>query len=121
MAWDVTTDKNLLDSLRRISSNFGKARKYERISLTDGLVHTLTSLKTSFQYVQIRLESSSGAANTPVARYTVSGETPSSTVGMPLLGWEQFDITDYENLSNFKIIGIGGTEYLNVTYFNLQM
>lgn len=120
MAYDVITERNLLDSLRKIAANFGKARKFQRISLTDGLVHTLT-LQPNFQYVQIRLETSSGAANTPVARYTLSGEVPSSTIGMPLLGWETFDITDGENLTNFKIIGLGGTEFIDVTYFNLQM
>jgi len=120
MAWDVQTGRNLLDSLRKIAANFGKARKFQRIDLTNGLVHKFTILP-NYQYAQIRLETSSGVANTPVARYTLSGETPSSTVGMPLLGWEVLDITDAENLINFQIIGLGGTEYLDVTFFNLQM
>lgn len=119
MASELITEKNLLYSLRKLGVNFGKARKYEAIDLSDGLVHTLT-VPNNCAYAEMRLSTSSAATNTPVARWLNDGETPSSTVGIPLLGWEFLDRHDYENLKNFKIIGIGGTEKLYIQYYNLQ-
>lgn len=119
MSIDVTTEKGLLYSIRKLAANFGKARKYEMIDLSDGLVHTLT-VPINCQYAEMRLSTTSPSANTPVARFLNDGETPSSTIGIPLLGWEMLDRSDYENLKNFKIIGFTGTEKLYVQYYNIQ-
>lgn len=119
MYQDIQTEGSLLKSLRRIASNFGKARMHETVDLTDGLVHSLT-VPDNCHYAEMRLKTTGAAANTIVAMWLNDGGTPSSTVGMPLMGWEFLDRSDYENLKNFKIIGLTGTEKLYVQYYNIQ-
>ena len=119
MYQDIQTEGSLLKSIRRIASNFGKARAHETLDLTDNAVHSLT-IPSNCHYAQIRIGTTSAAANTPIAWYLLDGGTPSAGVGIPLLGWEMLDISDYENLKNFKIIAVAGTEHVYAQYFNIQ-
>lgn len=119
MAFDVSTEKNTLSSLRKIAANFGKARSFQVLDLTDNAVHSLT-VPTGMSYCQMRIKTTSAAANIPIAWYRVDGGTPAADNGIPLLGWEFLDITDFENLQNFKIIAVAGTEKLYIQYYNLQ-
>jgi hypothetical protein len=105
--------------MRKLAANFGKAVGFETVDLTDNAVHSLT-LQDKYNYAQIRIKTTSAAANTPVAWYRVDGGTPSADNGIPLLGWEMLDITDYANLANFKIIAVASTEKLYVQYYNIQ-
>lgn len=116
---DVTTEKSYLRDMRKFAVNFGKARGYQTLDLTDAAAHTLT-VPANCNYAMVRLKTTSPSANTPVAWYRMDGPTVTADNGIPCLGWEMFDITDYENLSKFSIIGITGTEKLYIQYFNLQ-
>lgn len=116
---DGVTEKGLLNSIRKITANFGKARAHENLDISAGTVFSLT-VPDNAHYAQIRITTTAAAANTPVAWYLMDGGTPAANTGIPLLGWEMLDITDYENLKNFKIISIGLTETLCIQYFNLQ-
>lgn len=119
MAEDVVTSKSLLNGIRKIAANFGKARSVQNLDISAGTVFSLT-VPDNCHYAQIRFSTTAAAANTPVAWYRMDGGTPAANVGLPLLGWEMLDISDYENLVNFKIISIGLTERVCVQYFNIQ-
>jgi len=118
MAQDVNTTLYNTNALVRIGTNFGKARGHQDLTCTTNTVVSLT-IPVNIQYAQLRLATTSTATNTPVAWYLNDGGTPSAGVGIPLLGWETFDITDFENINNFKIFAVGGTEVLHVQYYNL--
>ena len=116
---DIKSSNNSLSQLVRVSQNFGKARGFQALTCTQNSVVTLTIPSSlAISYAQLRLYTTSGAANTPVAWYTMDGTTPAANNGIPLLGWEMLDITDFENLNNFKIYATGGTEVLYVQYFS---
>lgn len=119
MAEDLITEKSYLKSIRKIAANFGKARGHQNLDISAGTVFSLT-VPDNVHYAQIRISTTAAAANTPVAWYLMDGSTPAANTGIPLLGWEMLDITDYENLKNFKIISVGLTEKLCIQYFNLQ-
>lgn len=106
--------KSYLDQLLKQNLNSFKAFAYEKVTVT-GAVTTLTVPDTA-KYAEIRLESSN---TTSVAvRYLITGEIPTATDGMALNNLDLFDLTDYQNLVNFKAIQTAaGTHTLHVQYY----
>ncbi len=106
--------KSYLDQLLKQNLNNFKAFAYEKVSVT-GAVTTLTVPATA-KYAEIRLEST---ITTSIAiRYLITGGIPTSTDGMALNNLDLFDLTDYQNLINFKAIQTGaGTHTLHVQYY----
>ena len=107
--------KSILKRLNKFTSNSPKAIAYEKITLTPGTVKTLT-VPANANYAKLRITS---ALTTVCAYYLEHNQDPSvaSVIGIPLMHLDIFDVTDTQNLSNFKIDGDG---ILHVQYFNMQ-
>lgn len=119
MAEDLITEKSLLSSLRKMSVNFGKARAFQTIDLSDGLAHKLT-VPIYAQYAIIAITTATPSTTVPVVWFRMDGKTVVANSGLPIFGQFNVDITDYENLNNFSIIGTTGGEKVFVQYFSLQ-
>ena len=106
--------KSYLDQLLKQNLNSFKAFSYQKLTV-NGTAASLT-VPENAKYAEIRLESSVTAAI--AARYLITGGVPTSTDGMALNNLDLFDITDYQNLVNFKVIQTGaGTHTLHITYY----
>lgn len=106
--------KSYLSKLVKHSNNGFKAFSYQKLSV-GGTAVSLT-VPAEAKYADISLESSN--TTTVAARYLITGGTPTSTDGKPLSHLTEFDITDYQNLINFKAIQTGaGTHTLHIQYW----
>jgi len=106
--------KSYLSELVSLAKNSFKAISYQKLTVT-GTAASLT-VPNDAKYAEIRLESS--VTSGIVVRYLITGGTPTSTDGMGLTHLELFDITDYQNIINFKAIQTGaGTHTLHITYY----
>lgn len=106
--------KSYLDQLLKQNLNNFKAFSYQKLTVT-GTVVSLT-VPENAKYAEIRLESSITA--TIAARYLITGDIPTATDGMALNNLDLFDISDYQNLVNFKIIqATAGTHTLHIQYY----
>lgn len=107
--------KSYLSELTKLAKNSYKAFGYENLSISSAAVFTPT-IPTNTKYMEIVLESSV-TATIPI-RYRIDGPAPTSTNGMPLNHLDRFDITDFANINNFKVIRTGvGTYNLHITYY----
>ena len=106
--------KSYLSKILRAHLNSFKAFDYQKLSIT-GTAAALT-VPTGTKYAEIRLESTV-TSSVPV-RYLITGDVPTSTDGMALNHLDLFDLTDYQNIINFKAIQTGaGTHTLHITYY----
>jgi len=106
--------KSYLSDILRSHKNGFKAFSYQKLTI-DGTAKALT-VPDGTKYAELRLESTV-VASVPV-RYLITGGTPTSTDGMALNNLELFDITDYQNIINFKAIQTGaGTHTLHIQYY----
>ena len=106
--------KSYLDQLLKQNLNSFKAFSYQKLTVT-GTAVSLT-VPENAKYAEIRLESSITA--TIAARYLITGDIPTATDGMALNNLDLFDISDYQNLVNFKIIqATAGTHTLHIQYY----
>ena len=107
--------KSYLSELVKYAKNSFKAFAYENLSISSAAVFTPT-IPTGTKYAEIVLESSV-TATVPI-RYRIDGGTPTSANGMPLNHLDRFDISDFANINNFKVIRTGaGTYNLHITYY----
>jgi len=107
--------KSYLSELVKYAKNSFKAFAYENLSISSASVFTPT-IPTGTKYAEIVLESSV-TATVPI-RYRIDGGLPTSVNGMPLNHLDRFDITDFANINNFKVIRTGaGTYNLHITYY----
>jgi len=106
--------KEFLRILVQNAKNSFKAFAYEKLSI--GAVASSLTVPSGTKYAEIRLESSV-TSSVPV-RYLLTGVAPTTTDGMALNNLDLFDITDYQNIINFKAIQTtAGTHTLHVTYY----
>lgn len=106
--------KSYLDQLLKQNLNSFKAFSYQKLTVT-GTAVSLT-VPENAKYAEIRLESS--VTSTIAARYLITGGVPTATDGMALNNLDLFDISDYQNLVNFKAIQTGaGTHTLHIQYY----
>lgn len=107
--------KSYLSKLVRHSDNGFKAFSYEKLSVSSAAVFTPT-VPTGTKYMEIRVESSV-TASVPL-RYLITGANPTSTDGMALNHLDLLDITDAQNIQNFKVIRTtAGTHTLHIQYY----
>jgi len=107
--------KSYLSDLLKLGNNSFKAIGYENLSVNSASVFTPT-IPTGTKYMEIRVESSVTA--TVAMRYLITGGTPTAANGMALNHLDLFDITDAQNIQNFKVIRTGaGTHNLHITYY----
>jgi hypothetical protein len=119
MAFNIESAEQLLSSLRRVATNFGKARAFQYLDITDNAVHTLT-VPSNCQYAIVSITTGTPSTTTPVAWYRMDGGAAGVNAGLPVFGQLIVDVSDYENLSKFSIKGTTGGEKVYIQYFNLQ-
>jgi hypothetical protein len=120
MSVRINTTVNSLDKLRQYAINNAKAIPgAQRLQVT-GAYEALT-VPAGANYAICILESDeTGVA----ARCLSNGEAPVATsLGLPLYDRSTFDISDYQNLVNFKIIEevAASATYLNIEYYMVNM
>lgn len=107
--------KSYLSKILRHDTNAFKAFSYQNLSISSAAVFT-PSIPDGTKYMEIRVESSV-TASVPL-RYLITGGNPTSTDGMALNHLDLLDITDAQNIQNFKVIRTGaGTHNLHITYY----
>lgn len=107
--------KSFLSELVRLNKYNLIACGYEQLTVT-GSVASLT-VPTDARYALIEVESS---ITTPSIRYLELGDKtlPTSSTGIRRADGSAFDVSGYQNLSNFRIIQISaGTHKLNIAYY----
>lgn len=110
---DQTKDlvKKLVDQNNKELTCIG----YEKLTVTGGTAQTLT-LPADATYCDIRLEHATAAAGTLV-RYRTDNTAPTTAIGKPLGHFDTFDIRGRQNLIQFKVIAVSGTQDLHIEYY----
>lgn len=104
--------KTYLEQLVRQGNNSPICVGYEKLSIST--VKSLT-IPDNANFCQIALESD---VSDVAVRYNTSGDTPTSTDGMPLANLDRDYISSRENMVRFKAIQTGaGTHTLHIEYF----
>lgn len=107
--------KSYLSKLVRHSDNGFKAFSYEKLSISSAAVFTPT-IPDGTRYMEVRAESSV-TASVPL-RFLITGANPTATDGMALNHLDFIDITDAQNIQNFKVIRTAaGTHTLHIQYY----
>lgn len=109
--------KSYLTELARLAKNSFKAHGYQALTVSGASAQSLT-VPDGTKYMECRLESSI-TASVPV-RYLLLGTKtlPTTTTGMAINNLDVFDVTDYQNINNFRIIeATAGTHVLHVQYY----
>jgi hypothetical protein len=89
---------------------------YEKLTVTGGAAQSLT-VPTSAVYAEIRVESATTTGI--IMRYLMLGATtpPTTTDGMALSYLDFFDITNGDNVRNFRVIAVSGSHTLHIQYY----
>lgn len=109
--------KSYLSLLTRFGQNSFKAFAYQALTITGATAQSLT-IPSETKYMECRLESSV-TASVPVRYLLLGGATlPTTTTGMALNHLDVFDVTDAQNINNFRIIeATAGTHVLHIQYY----
>lgn len=87
---------------------------YQKLTVTGAVAQSLT-VPTGALYAEIRVES---ATTTGILmRYLMTGAAPTATDGMGLSYLDFFDITNGDNVANFKVIAVSGSHTLHIQYY----
>lgn len=87
---------------------------YQKLTVTGAVAQSLT-VPTGALYAEIRVES---ATTTGILmRYLMTGAAPTTTDGMGLSYLDFFDITNGDNVANFKVIAVSGSHTLHIQYY----
>ena len=116
---ELSTEKSLLSGIRKLAANFGKARGFQYLDITGGTASQLT-VPDNCHYAQIAIKTATPSTTVPVAWYRMDGGTAAVNAGLPVYNQTTIDVSDYENLKNFSIIGTTGGEKVYIQYFNIQ-
>ena len=89
---------------------------YQKLSVTGGTAQSLT-VPASATYAEIRVESATTTG--VIMRYLMLGATtpPTTTDGMALSYLDLFDITNGDNVRNFRVIAVSSTHTLHIQYY----
>lgn len=109
--------KSYLNQLVTLANNGFKAFAYQALTVTGATAQSLT-IPVGTKYMECRLESSI-TASVPVRYLLLGGATlPTTTTGMAINHLDVFDVTDAQNVNNFRIIeATAGTHVLHVQYY----
>ncbi len=108
----INTERQLLTKVLKHASNNAKAISNQTLTLSGASQSLTVPANTNYAFLAIE-----GGAGT-IAYFWQDGTAPTIGTGIPLTAGTTFDISDYANISNFRIIGAGT---LQVQYFNIQM
>ena len=102
--------------IKKILNNDYRAIGNQVITVTGATPQTLT-VPAQASYALIEVEST--VTTGVVIRYWLDGSNPTTTDGIGRTNLTAFDVTEYSNLKNFKVISTGaGTHKLMVQYFS---
>jgi hypothetical protein len=89
---------------------------YQKLTVTGVTAQSLT-VPTSAVYAEIRVESATTTG--VIMRYLMLGNTtpPTTTDGMALSYLDLFDITNGDNVRNFRVIAVSSTHTLHIQYY----
>jgi hypothetical protein len=89
---------------------------YQKLTVTGATAQSLT-VPTSAVYAEIRVESATTTG--VIMRYLMLGNTtpPTTTDGMALSYLDLFDITNGDNVRNFRVIAVSSTHTLHIQYY----
>ena len=89
---------------------------YQKLTVTGVTAQSLT-VPTSAVYAEIRVESATTTG--VIMRYLMLGATtpPTTTDGMALSYLDLFDITNGDNVRNFRVIAVSGSHTLHIQYY----
>lgn len=88
---------------------------YQKLTVTGATAQALT-VPTGAIYAEISVESATTSGI--IMRYLmISGTNPTTTDGMPLSYLTLFDITNGDNVANFKVIAVSGSHTLHIQYY----
>jgi len=89
---------------------------YQKLTVTGVSAQSLT-VPTSAVYAEIRVESATTTGI--IMRYLMLGATtpPTTTDGMALSYLDLFDITNGDNVRNFRVIAVSGSHTLHIQYY----
>lgn len=87
---------------------------YQKLTVTGGTAQSLT-VPTGAIYAEVRVESATTSGI--IMRYLMTGTAPTTTDGMALSYLDLFDITNGDNVANFKVIAVSGSHQLHVQYY----
>lgn len=108
----------LLKEIRRLALTSPNAIGYQALTVDSTVGGLSLTIPDGATYAEFVMESS---ATGIVARYLHCGGStgvPTSTAGLALSPLDRFDITNAENLTNFRIIQAqAGTHKLHVQYY----
>lgn len=91
---------------------------HEKLTLDANSVFSLASVPANARYAFITLENG-GVAATNLVRYWTDGSAPTATDGIALTDSSAFDISEYQNIVNFRIIRLTTDDHvLQVQYYN---
>lgn len=87
---------------------------YQKLTVTGASAQSLT-VPTGATYAEIRVESATTSG--VIMRYLMTGSDPTTTDGMALSNLDLFDITNGDNVANFKVIAVSGSHTLHIQYY----
>jgi hypothetical protein len=88
---------------------------YQKLTVTGGTAQSLT-VPTGAIYAELRVESATTSGI--IMRYLmIAGTAPTTTDGMALSHLDLFDITNGDNVANFKVIAVSGSHQLHIQYY----
>ncbi len=87
---------------------------YQKLTVTGGTAQALT-VPTGATYAEVRVESATTSGI--IMRYLMTGANPTTTDGMALTYLDLFDITNGDNVANFKVIAVSGSHQLYIQYY----
>lgn len=112
----MSVDKETLALIRAIRDKKELiAIGYEKLSVTGASAQSLLSIPTDAVYMEIRVESATTTG--VIMRYLLTGASPTTTDGMALTYLDLFDVTNGDNVRNFKVIAVSGTHTIHVQYY----
>ena len=110
---DFTLERNI-SKLKQAAYNSMEAFSYQKLSV--GSTAVSLTVPEGAKYADISLESSN--TTTVAVRFLITGGTPTSTDGKPLVHTTEFDILGVQNLKKFKAIETAsGTHTLHIQYW----
>lgn len=87
----------------------GKAKVTVTGASAQTILASIPNDQTKFARISVEADATSAVQNL-VLRYWESGDAPTTTDGQPLGHLDVFEITNRQNLSNFKIISTDATK-----------
>jgi len=108
-------EKEIIANIQSINTKLF-AFGYQKLTVTGGTAQSLT-VPTGSLYAKIRVESATTTGI--IMRYLMLGTStpPTTTDGMALVYLDLLDITNGDDVANFRVIAVSGSHTLHIQYY----